>query len=329
MMPKAIKNKRPDIRLQQCAGNSPGGIIQMRRLLLESFGIQRLFSVVTTLLPAQPAAEATGTSLVLKTPSLPRFSIPQSVKDTLLGGVIPVLLLVAWEGVTRLELVPSQLLAPPRQVVATFLDLVKSGELQGHLKISILRVLVGFVLGSSAGFLVGAILGLSKRAEKYGGPFFRVLLQIPILGWMPFLLLILGFGELFKIVFISLGAFYPMTLNTFEGIKGVSNEYREVGRVFEFGRIKLLRKIILPAAVPSIFTGIRLGLGTAWMLIVGAELVAATEGVGYMMTMGRQLFQMDVVMVGVVIVGVTGYLMNHILKVAEQRLLHWRNTMHA
>lgn len=296
---------------------------------MESAGIQRLFAAVTTLLPAQPAAEAISTSFKLQTPSISRVAIPQVVKTALLGGLIPLLLLVAWEAVTRIELVPSQLLVPPRQVLATFLDLLNSGELQGHLKISILRVLLGFSLGTSAGFLVGAILGLSKRAEKYGGPFFRVLLQIPILGWMPFLLLILGFGELFKIVFISLGAFYPMTLNTFEGIKGVSNEYREVGRVFEFGRLKLLRKIILPAAVPSIFTGIRLGLGTAWMLIVGAELVAATEGVGYMMTMGRQLFQMDVVMVGVVLVGATGYLMNHILKIAEQRLLHWRNTMHA
>jgi sulfonate transport system permease protein len=301
----------------------------MRRLITESVGFQRLLSVTTHLLPAQPAADAVPAGDDRKSQSMEKFTLPNLVKDLLLGGLFPLLLLIAWETLTRLELVPSQLLVPPKQVFSTFVDLMQSGELPTHLKISIIRVLEGFALGATLGFVVGAVLGLSKRAEQYGGPFLKVLLQIPILGWMPFLMLCLGFGELFKIVFISLGAFYPMTLNTYEGIKGVSNEYREVGRVFEFGRFRLLREIIIPSAIPSIFTGIRLGLGTAWMLIVGAELVAATEGVGFMMTMGRQLFQLDVVMVGVIVIGTTGYLMNHILKVAEQRLLHWRTTLHA
>lgn len=301
----------------------------MRRTITESAAIQRWFSVIANLLPAQPAAGVIGAAAPPASRPLLRRVIPQSVKDVALGAVLPLLLLAAWDAATRLELVSSQMLVSPAQVLETFLDLLKTGELFGHLKISVLRVLEGFALGAGAGFLVGATLGLSKRAERYGEPFLRIILQIPILGWLPFLLLALGFGEPFKIVFISLGAFYPMTLNTFEGIKGVSNEYREVGRVFEFGRFTLLRKIVLPAAVPSIFTGIRLGLGTAWMLIVGAELVAATEGVGYMMTMGRQLFQMDVVLVGVLTVGATGYLMNQILQAAEKRLLHWRTTMHA
>lgn len=301
----------------------------MRRLITESASFQRLLTVKTLLLPASPAATipAVADKWTFPSVSFPRLS--QIGRDGLLGALIPLTLLTAWIFVTKRELVPSQLLVPPSQVVATFVELVKSGELQGHLKISLIRVLEGFALGSSAGFIIGAFLGLSKRAEKYVEPFLRIILQIPILGWMPFLMITLGFGELFKVVFIAIGAFYPMTLNTFEGIKGVPNEYREVGRVFEFSRFKLLRKIILPAAVPSIFTGIRLGLGTAWMLIVGAELAAATEGIGYMMTMGRQLFQMDVVMLGVIVVGVTGYSMNFLLKIAEKRLLHWRTTLDA
>jgi sulfonate transport system permease protein len=235
-------------------------------------------------------------------------------------------LFVLWEIATRLKLFPSQLLVPPKQVIFTFVDLLKRGDLLVHLKISLIRVIGGFLLGVSSGFILGIAMGLSKNVERYVGPLFNSIRQIPLLGWMPLLMLWLGVGEAFKVVFIAIGAFYPMVLNTFEGIKNVPREYVEVARVFEYSKLRLLQKVILPAALPSVFTGIRLGLSMSWMLVVGAELVAASEGIGYLMTWGRQLFQFDIVLLGVVIIGTVGLIMNHIVAGFEVYFLRWRKT---
>lgn len=248
----------------------------------------------------------------------------QTVIDKGLGLVVPLFMLIAWEAATRLGIVPITLLVPPRQVLETFQSLVSAGELQDGLKVSLARVGAGFLLGASAGFLLGSAMGLSRTIERYVGPLFHSIRQVPLLGLMPLLMLCLGIGELFKVVFIAIGALYPMTLKTYEGIRGVPRSYVEVVRVFEYSRFKLLCKVLLPAALPSIIYGLRLSLGMAWMLVVGAELVAASEGVGYMMTMGRQLFQMDVVLVGVIVIGTVGFMLNQLFVMIETRYLGWR-----
>lgn len=250
-------------------------------------------------------------------------------KGFILGGIFPLILLIFWETATRLKLFPSQLLVPPKQVVLTFVDLLRRGDLIIHLRISLMRVVAGFLLGITSGFILGTAMGLSKRLERYIYPFFNLVRQIPLLGWMPLLMLWFGVGELFKIVFIAIGAFYPMVLNTFEGIRNVPKEYMEVAKVFEYGKLRLLQKVILPTALPSIFTGIKLGLSMSWMLVVGAELVAASEGIGYLMTWGRQLFQFDIVMLGVIIIGIIGLFMNNALGALEVRFLRWRRTYNA
>ncbi len=248
------------------------------------------------------------------------------IKNKSLGFIIPAVLLIAWEITTHLELFPRQLLVPPEQVIFTFLDLLKKGDLIVHLKISLIRVIAGFTTGTLAGFILGTTMGLSKNVERYVAPSFHCVRQIPVLGWIPLLMLWLGVGEIFKIVFIAIGAFYPMTLNTFEGIRGVPREYIEVARVFEYSKLKLLQKVILPVALPNILTGIRIGLGMSWMFVVGAELIAASEGIGYLMSWGRQLFQLDIVMMGVVIIGIIGLIMHHIVRLIEFYFLGWRRT---
>lgn len=248
------------------------------------------------------------------------------IKDKSLSFVVPLILLILWEIATRLELFPIQLLVSPKQVIFSFMDLLKQGDLIVHLKISLLRVIGGFLLGILTGFILGIAMGLSKRVEEYAGPLFNSIRQIPLLGWMPLLMLWLGVGESFKITFIAMGAFYPMALNTFEGIKNVPREYVEVARVFEYDKLRLLQKVILPAALPSIFTGIRLSLSMSWMSVVGAELVAASEGIGYLMTWSRQLFQFDIVMIGVIIIGVVGLIMDQVMGWFEVYFLRWRKT---
>jgi sulfonate transport system permease protein len=137
----------------------------------------------------------------------------------------------------------------------------------------------------------------------------------------------LGIGETFKIAFISLGALVPMALKTYEGIAAVSPSFLEVARVFEFGRFRQLTRIVLPSALPSILVGLRLSLSEAWMLVVGAELVAASAGIGNTMTVARRLFQTDVVLVSVIVIALTGFVMDQLLGQIEDRFLTWRRVL--
>ncbi len=238
-----------------------------------------------------------------------------------LGLLAPVLLVAFLEIACSYELFPPQIVVAPHLVLATFLELVQSGELQGNLLISMERVFWGFLLGASSGFLIGTLMALSPRLERLLAPLLSALNQVPLFGWIPLMILWLGIGEWFKVVFISFGAFFPVLVNTYEGISGVPKSYIEVARVFEFSSLRLLKTVLLPAAVPSIFTGIKLALGMSWMLVIGAELVAAGEGVGYMIVWGRQLFQMDLVFVGIIVVGTVGYLMFLLVSLLERRLV--------
>ena len=247
-------------------------------------------------------------------------------RNRLIGIIVPVLLLGAWYLVTAKELFSPQLLPPPGQVYDTLKDMIVSGELSHNMKISLLRVSAGFLLGATTGFLLGTIMGFCPVAEQYIAPLFNMVRQVPTIAWLPFLLVLFGIDELFKVTFIALGALIPMALKTWEGIKGVPATYVEVVRVFEFRPCRLLGKVIIPSALPSILVGLRLSLGEAWMLAIGAELVAASVGIGNVMTLARRLFQTDVVLVGVIVIAVTGFVMDSGLVFLEKRFLGWKGT---
>ena len=248
------------------------------------------------------------------------------VTNRLLGLIIPVILLAAWYLVTKREIFSPQLLPPPGMIFDTWREMQGSGELATNMTWSLFRVGAGFLAGATGGLLLGTAMGLWRPVEGYLFPLFNLLRQVPTVAWLPFLVLWLGIDELFKVVFIALGALIPMTLKTFEGIRGVPASYVEVVRVFEYGWFGLLRTVVFPAALPSILTGLRLSLAESWMLVVGAELVAASAGIGNVMTVARRLFQTDVVLVGVIAIAVTGYAMDRILLLLEGRLLSWRRS---
>lgn len=280
-------------------------------------------------LPLDPARRVTGAWEVAAPLRALLERAGAATGRRLLGVVLPVLLAVAWVVAARLELVSAQLLVPPEVLLETLRSMLETGELRDHMTSSLVRVALGFLLGASAGFLAGLALGLSARARRYLKPAFDGARQVPLVGWLPLLLLWLGIDEAFKIVFISVGAFVPMAVKTLEGVEAVPAAYREVGRVLACGRLKMLRKVILPAALPAILTGLRLSLSEAWMLVIAAELVASTEGIGYVMTFARTLFQTDVVIVGVLAIAVTGFLMDRAFVLAQGRLLRWRRTFNA
>ncbi|NTU52745.1 MAG: ABC transporter permease [Chlorobiaceae bacterium] len=245
------------------------------------------------------------------------------VSTVFLGLLVPLLLLITMEVVGTTEILPSQIIVPPHRIYALLLDMLSTGELFGHLRCSVVRVLSGFAIGAGAGFLLGVLMALVPRLQRALTPLLISFNQVPLFGWVPFLMILFGIDEQFKIVFVSLAAFFPMLLNTFEGIHGVPIVYLEVARAFEFNNGKLMRKVLFPAALPSIFTGIKLSLGFSWMSVIGAELIAASEGVGFMIVWGRQLFQMDIVYVGIITVGTVGYVMFRGLEVLESSLMKW------
>ncbi len=241
------------------------------------------------------------------------------------GLVVPLALLAVWWIITKNEWVSAVFLPLPETVAATFVKLFLKGKIFVDLNESITKVAKGFLVGITAGFLLGTAMGLSSTLEKLFGPLFNAVRQVPILGWIPVLILIFGLTELAKIIFIALGAFYPMTLNTFDGCRQLKKEYLEVARVFEFNKPRLLWRFILPSALPSILSGIRVSMSEAWMLVIGAEIFFKTRGgLGDMMWEAKTRVQMDIVFITILIIGLIGFILNYVMKILENRLLRWR-----
>ena len=250
---------------------------------------------------------------------------PAIVPRRLRGFVIPLVLLAEWWAAVRLGWSTSPLLVAPGQVWQTGVDQVASGQLFAALGASLWRDLAGFAIGAGAGLLLGALLGSSRRAEQLIGPSFHTLKQISLFAWIPLLSVWFGLGDAAKVAFLSLAAFFPVVLNTFEGIRGVPPDLLEVARVLGFTRAQRWRRVILPAASPAIFAGVHLGLIYAWLATLGAEyLLVSGQGIGNLMIDGREHFRMDMVLLGVFVVGLVGYTLNWIASRIEARALAWR-----
>lgn len=253
----------------------------------------------------------------------------QSVSVTRRGGffilplIVPILLLVGWELLSRKGLIKPTILPPPSDIWLVFVEMIKSGELLNHLRVSLWRVMKGFSTGAILGLITGVLIGLSPRVERALVLITGLLRPIPIIAWVPVLILWMGIDEASKITVIAIGSFWPVLLNVVHGIRNTDKKYVEVATIFEKSRWTLLTKVVLPSALPSIFTGIRIGIGIAWMSVVGAELIAASAGVGYMIMYARELSQADVMLVGVISIGITGLLIDYAIRTLETRLLKW------
>jgi sulfonate transport system permease protein len=237
--------------------------------------------------------------------------------------MLPALLLLAWQVTASQAWLPVQILPPPRLVAATLVDLVREGDIAAALKISLWRIAFGFSVGASWGLAFGTLLGVSQTLEDYFGPLFKALAQIPSLGWLPILILVFGLDETLKIVIIAKASFVPTVLATSQGIRNIPRQYLETGRVLRLRRRTLLFKLLIPATLPTVFGGLRLALSSAWIALIVVEMLAATEGIGYMMVWGRTLFQIDIVIVGMLVIGVFGFAMDAGLSRIEQRLRLW------
>ena len=242
------------------------------------------------------------------------------------GLLLPVALLALLEALVRGGLIPAHQLPAPSQVAQTLWWLAAGGELWGHIGVSLARVAAGFAIGAALAVPIGAWVGLSRRAENYLEPTFQALRAIPSLAWVPLLLLWLGIDETPKVALIALGAFFPVYLALLAGIRNVDRKLVEVGRLHRLSALALTRRILLPAALPSLFTGLRGALSMSWMFLVAAELIAATRGLGYLLSDGRETSRPDLVIAAILLLAVLGKLSDGLLKALETRALHWRDS---
>jgi sulfonate transport system permease protein len=244
--------------------------------------------------------------------------------------VIPGALLALWWASYGLGWTESRLFVPIESVLLAGVRLVGDGELLRALGASLQRMAAGFAVGAAAGLCFGVALGLSRPLERLVGPTFHTIKQVSLFAWLPLISLWFGLGELSKIVFISLAAFFPVALNAFDGVRSVPRELIEVARALELSRVQTIRRVVLPAASPALFTGLALALIYAWLGTLGAEyLMTAGPGIGNLLTDGREHFWMDVVILGVVVIGLVGFALTWITGVLESRLLRWRGESRA
>ena len=254
---------------------------------------------------------------------LPRLTLPRQVSWR--GWVIPLLLVVSLEAIVRLGWLPAHQMPPPSSIALTLLDLAQ-GKLLDHTLASLSRVSSGFAIGAVLGIAVGTWVGLSQRAEDYLEPTFQGLRAIPSLASVPLLLLWLGIDEAPKVTLIAIGAFFPVYLALVAGIRNIDRKLIEVGRLYQLTGFELVRRILLPAALPNLLTGLRGALSLAWMFLVAAELIAATRGLGYLLSDGRETSRPDIVIATILVLAVLGKISDGLLKSIEERALHWRDS---
>lgn len=241
------------------------------------------------------------------------------------GVTLPLLLLLAWEASSRFGLVDARFLPSIEDVALTAKREIIGNGLAGQLASSLVRNIAGFLIGSVLGISFGTIVAVTRLGDRVVMPTFNGLKQISLLAWIPLISVWFGFGEQAKVVFVALAAFIPIALNTYDGIKDAPAELVEVGHALRFKPWQRIGKIYLPAALPAIATGIHLGLIYSWLATVGAEyFLAVGPGIGGLVIAGRERFDMALVMVGVIILGLVGFLLNRLAAVAEARLLRWR-----
>ena len=240
------------------------------------------------------------------------------------GWVLPAGALLLWSLLAASDIANHPLLVSPAKVLTTAFAQIASGQLWSSLGASLARELSGFFIGTSLGLVLGGLLGFSRWFDRLIGPSFNTFKQISLFAWIPLISVWFGLGDVAKVVFLSLAALVPVVVNVCDGIRSTPQNLLEVARVFRFTRWQTITQVVLPAAVPSIFTGIYLALIYSWLATIGAEyLLVSGRGIGNTLIEGSEHFQMDLVIFGMIVIGLVGWAMNALARRIERRLLRW------
>ena len=244
-----------------------------------------------------------------------------------LGLVLPVMLAVAWEFVVRMGWASGRLAPPPSVIFQEFVDLARSGDLQRHTLVTLGRVAAGFGCGVAAATIVGAAAGYSPVIRRLLDPSLQALRAIPSIAWVPLFVLWLGIFEASKITLIAVGVFFPVYLGVMGAIQSVDRKLVEVGRAFRLSDVQMVRRILLPAVLPAYVIALRSGLGLGWMFVAAAELLGASEGLGYLLLDGQELGKPAEIVAAIVAFAVVGKATDWLIVLAAAPFLRWEDVV--
>ncbi|MFT3688237.1 ABC transporter permease subunit [Paenirhodobacter sp.] len=248
-----------------------------------------------------------------------RFTVPRG----LIGWILPLALVLLWEALSRAGVISENVLPAPSAVIAAGAQLLRSGELVHNIAVSTQRALIGFVIGGVAGLLFGLANGLWALSRDITDTALQMIRNIPHLALIPLVILWFGIGEEAKVFLVALGVFFPIYVNTLLGVQGTDPQLVEMGRIYGMRPFTLFRRVILPGALPAIFTGLRYALGIMWLTLIVAETIAAKSGLGYMAMQAREFMQLDVVVLSILIYALLGKLADSLARGLESLCLQW------
>lgn len=240
--------------------------------------------------------------------------------------VVPLLLLLVWQLVVELGLYSRGQLPLPIDVLSAVRELYERGQLFPNIAVSVQRVAVGFAWGAAIALVFGLAVGVSRPVEDYVAPTLQAIRAVPSLAWVPLLILWLGIGEEPKLTLVAIGAFFPIYTNLVAGIRQIDRKLVEVGRAYGLRGLALVRGVMLPASLPSLFTGLRLGLAQAWLFLVAAELIASSRGLGFLLTNSANTSRVDITVMSIIMLALLGKTTDWLLQIVERRILRWSDT---
>lgn len=218
------------------------------------------------------------------------------------------IILSLWELVTYFKVWSGYILPSPITVLKCFFTMLNNGEIFTNIGASLYRIIIGFFISALFAVPLGFIFGLKPKIYEYFKPLFEFMRNTPPLALIPMLILWFGIGEKSKIIVIILASFFPIFLNTLNGVLSTDNKLLEVGISFKLNRKDIIKKIIMPSAMPDILVGLKLGIGYSWRAIIGAEMIAASSGLGYLILDAKEMSRSDEVIVGIILIGTLGIL---------------------
>lgn len=248
----------------------------------------------------------------------------KSIKNVILTLFIPIVVCILWQICSENGYINKSILPSPEKVGQSFIKLLQNGSLFKHIVSSLVRVLKGYLIGTLAGISIGIIAALSKNVEKLLQIPIGVLRPVPAIALIPFFILWMGIGEESKVAVIVFGSFWPVLLNTIQGIKSTDAKLLEVGKILEKNKFTMLTQIIFPSALPSILTGLRLGISSAWTCVVAAEMIAASSGIGFLISYSREMSQPASLLIGVATIGLFGLVIDIIFTKLNIHLIFWQ-----
>lgn len=269
---------------------------------------------------------ALTTTLSRTAPRLGRAGGSARQRRIVLGLILPIALLALWEIACRAGLFPPNQLPAPTAVIREMAGLAATGELLDHIGITLYRVFAGFLLGVAAATALGSLTGYSRICRELLDPLMQALRNVPSLAWVPLFILWLGIFELSKVTLIAVGVFFPVYLSLMSGIQGVDRKLVEVGRVYRLSGFKLVRRVLLPATLPSYLVGLRSGLGLGWMFVIAAELMGASTGLGFLLLDGQMTGRPQVIIGSLVLFAIFGKLTDIVLVAVGNRFVGWEDT---